>query len=119
MKAKNPELQKVIDCMNADTIAMITDFRENLDALALRHEEDTTCDLINGSRKTVKIRDVIPEMHDDLKKIKSATEWLFDFSKLHYLLRKYKLYWVFLGLLGLFFSHNVWQPVLLELIKKI
>ena len=127
-RIRTPEMQEFIDMMNKSEFKtdLYKKIEENKDVvmgkykeLELQHESDSHVTLINGDRRRVKTNIAVAEMHDDIKSIKSATEWLFDFAKLHILARKYKLYWLVFILFSLFFSHNIWQPVLLELIKKL
>ncbi len=71
-------------------------------------KNDNEVDVINGSKRTMKVKELVHEMHTDIKGIKSEIQgmssevesikstitFLIDFSKLHHLMKKYKLYWI-------------------------
>lgn len=85
-------------------------------------------ELTNGDGNRVKVSKIIPAMHQDIKKIqlaltdlpdiKNATEFLVDFNKLHKLLKKYKIYWLFLTL-SLVYSGLSYFEVLKLFIRQI
>ncbi|MFA9409464.1 MAG: hypothetical protein ACERKJ_11630 [Candidatus Dadabacteria bacterium] len=115
MEIRDPDLKMFVEGLN-------TEFR----ALKEQFEEDNKVDLVNGKRETVKLKVAVSMIHDDVKKqgakidkIEEATEFLIDFNKIHKLFKKRKLYWLIILISSLFFSHNVWQPILLGLFGKL
>jgi len=123
VEARTPEMQKYLKDMNKDLLDKIEANRiavtKQYGDLKDQHEKDSHVTLMNGDKRTIKTNEAVAEMHNDLKEIKIAVEPLFDFVTLHRISKKYKLYWLLGLLLSIFFTHNIWQPVLLEMIKKL
>lgn len=124
MEVRNPELKKII--MSMDNEEAHGYIAEQLSLVKERVDDNSYVTLINGTKETVKVKEAIGIIHDDVKeqgkkidRIQEIIEFLSDFNRLHKIFKKYNLYWLAIGIISLFFSHNVWQPILLELIGKL
>ncbi len=66
---------------------------------------DNEVKVVNGSERTLKVKQLVSELHTNSKHVNSELEdikktilFLTDFSKLHYLLKKYKLYYIIIAI---------------------
>ena len=129
MEAKTPEMQEYLAGMNRDLLDKIEANKlavtKQYEAIKEQHERDSYVTLINGDRRTVKNNVAIAEMHDDIKttkvvieEIKISTEILREVTKWNAFNKKFKIYWFAGILLTAFFSHSIWQPILLKLLEK-
>ncbi|RJP64394.1 MAG: hypothetical protein C4539_14540 [Ignavibacteriales bacterium] len=67
-------------------------------------KKDNIVEVVNGKQRTLKVKELVSELHADSKYIKKELDdikrtilFLIDFSKLHYLLKKYKLYYIIIA----------------------
>lgn len=78
-------------------------------------KSDNLVEVENGSKRTLKVKELVSELHTNSKHVNSELEdikktilFLTDFSKLHYLLKKYKLYYIILAIIAVeFFGMNL------------
>ena len=84
-------------------------------------EKNNTVTLNNGETKTVRLKDAVGQIHDDVYSIKNEIcnikgyiQPLIDFAKLHRLLKKYKLYY----LLAFLFGGGVIREIIFMVIGK-
>jgi hypothetical protein len=100
MDTLNPELKKFLQSLPLDFGKMQQDAHGKFKIIEEKLDEAVYVNLANGDGNRVKIANIIPKMHKDIQDIKDSTEFLRDFQKLHYLLKKYKLYWI-IGFMGM------------------
>jgi len=106
MKTNNPKIQETLNYLN----------KKEFEAFRVEHRKAHLCEVGNGEKKEMEINKAIGIVFDKIERIEIAVEPLFDFAVFHKIAMKYKLYWLFGFLVGVFFSHNVWQPILLKML---
>jgi len=94
---------------------------EKFTSLETKIKENNTVTLKNGEIKTVQLKDAVGQIYDDVKDvckkvngIESVIQPLMDFTKLHRLLKKYKLYY----LLAFLFGGGVIREIIFMVIGK-
>lgn len=132
MKAMSPELQKALSELPGNFNSYQIDSTERFRGIEKRLEEATEVDLINGDGKKVKIAKIIPAMHKDIKDIKASIadlndikkntmgllEMVTDFSKVHFIFKKYKMYHAILLAVIILSGMSAWD-FMVEIFKSV
>lgn len=116
METLDPELKKFLQNLPLDFDKMQQDTHNKFTCIESKLDEAVYVNLTNGDGNRVRIANIIPKMHKDIQTIKDSTEFLRDFQKLHFLLKKYKLYWIF-GVLCMLIMGIGIKDILVEAIK--
>jgi len=100
-KETNIEWEGIFKKMNEESFGKYnTMLVDKFTRLEDKMEDDRWIDLKNGETKKIKVKDAVVEIHDNIKEIKKTIQPLSDFTNLHLILKKYKLYWLLLVLLS-------------------
>jgi len=94
MDIRNPELLEAVMALpnRFDEYRKVA--QDRFEKIESKLDDAVFVNLQNGDGQRMKVANILPKMHTDLKEIKEATEFLRDFAKLHRIFQKYKIYWI-------------------------
>ena len=121
MKVRDEKLGKFIIAMTNDEAHVflceqITQIREQH---KVEREEDRWVTVKNGVEKKILVTTAVADTHDRVMDIKEDTQILRDFAGFFGFMKKYKGWYILGIIISLFFSHSVWQPLLVGLVDKL
>ena len=121
MKVRDEKLGKFIMAMNNEEAHVF--LIEELQRVRAEHvrvrEEDRWVEVKNGETKKLLLKEVVAHTHDRVMDIKEDTQILRDFAGFFGFMKKYKGWYILGIIISLFFSHSVWQPLLVGLVDKL
>ena len=128
MEKRNPKLiETLLNLPNIFEQYKVT-AQQRFDEIERAIEDARYIDMTNGDGHRVKVAKILPEMKKDIDRIKSvivdipdiknSTEFLRDFAKVHFIFKRYKLYYGLVVIIGFVGGYSV-KGLLLAFIKEI
>ena len=121
MKVRDEKLGKFIMAMNNEEahVFLIEELASIREQYKVEREEDRWVTVKNGVEKKILVTTAVADTHDRVMDIKEDTQILRDFAGFFGFMKKYKGWYILGIIISLFFSHSVWQPLLVGLVDKL